>query len=154
MVEVELSVIDKLRLAQVERRVKPLREMAPKTQVLKGWIHYIRTSFGMSQQKLAELSGSGGKSCVNDAEKRELQGKIQIQTIQKYANAMDCEFIYAIVPRKNIEEILKERAYKKAKGLIEAGNIHMKLEEQEVVTNLDEQIHILADDLLKSGDVW
>lgn len=149
-----MTVLDKLGLSQVERRVGPLRDVAPKTEVLKGWIHYIRTSFGMSQQKLADLAGTGNKSSVNNVEKRELKGKIQIETIKKYANAMDCEFIYAIVPRKNIEELLKERAFEKAKKLIEAGNIHMNLEGEEVVKNLDQQIQILADDLLRTGDVW
>lgn len=149
-----MTILDKLALSQVERRVGPIREIVQKTKVSKGWIHYIRTSFGLTQQRLAELAGSRNKSSINNAEKRELEGKIQIETLQKYAKAMDCEFIYAIIPRKNIEEILKDKALTKARSLIKAGNIHMKLEGEEVTENLEQQIQILADDFFKSGDVW
>jgi hypothetical protein len=43
---------------------------------------------------------------------------------------MGCRFIYAIVPEKAVEEILANRALKKATQMVETTNQHMVLKDQ------------------------
>ncbi|MBI2602131.1 MAG: hypothetical protein HYW48_03665 [Deltaproteobacteria bacterium] len=91
---------------------------------------------------------------LHKIEKREAEGKVTLETMRKIAWAMDCEFIYALVPRKEIKFLLKEKALEKATRLIEEADIHMTLEDQKVTEDFKTRIERLAETLLKKGDVW
>jgi len=96
-----------------------------------GWIALVREALGMSAAKLAR------RQKVTDAhmrffEKSELKGTATINTMKKNAEAMNCKFVYAIVPNGSIEEIIEKQAYKKAKTLIEKVNVNMALEDQAI----------------------
>lgn len=45
-----------------------------------------------------------------DLQEREAAETIQLNTLREVAVAMGCELVYAMVPRKSIEELLRERA--------------------------------------------
>jgi predicted DNA-binding mobile mystery protein A len=148
-----MKSLNPLSYVQLERRLKPLRKNIENTHIRSGWIHSMRVALGMSLDTLARLSDAS-ISTIAGIEKREPQGKVTLETLRKIATAMDCELIYAIVPKKEIKAILKERAYSKAEKVLSRADTHMTLEDQKVRQSMKERIQLLADRLLADGDVW
>ena len=94
-----------------------------------GWLRTVRAALGMSGTQLAK------KLCVTKArvskiEKNEPQGRVTLKTMQDIAEAMDCKFVYAIVPKQEVEDVIKERAIEKARAQVKAASTHMALEAQ------------------------
>jgi hypothetical protein len=67
---------------------------------------------------------------------------------------MGCEFIYAIVPKKAVASLLREKALAKAADIIRNADLQMTLEDQRVTGSIKARIARLADQLVASGDVW
>ena len=107
----------------------------------------------MTLQKLAERAGVS-KATVAQAERGEAKGKVTIETLNKMAQAMECEFVYAFIPKSSLRDIIKENALKKAKGLIRNADTHMALEDQRVKEDLSARTKMLAEALIEKGDVW
>lgn len=145
--------LDSLALTQVERRLKPIRLAFKNAAVRPGWINYMRQTLGMTLQKLAERT-KVSKAAVAQAERGEAKGKVTIDTLKKMAEAMECEFVYAFVPKKSIKEVLREKALAKAKRILLKADTHMTLEDQRVKQDLKMRIESLADILIEKGDVW
>ncbi len=105
---------DKLALKQINRHLiqlgKPELWMRPKS----GWIHYIRTALGMTLNDLGKRTGVTTAS-IAQAERNELSHKTSLATLQTIAEAMECNLVYAFVPKTkgaNHEIILKNQAMK------------------------------------------
>lgn len=144
---------DSLAIAQVNRRLRAIRKIIPYTQVRPGWIRYIRSSLNMTLKQLAEKTGLSLPS-IAQAERSETAGRASIATLKKMANAMECEFIYAFVPKTDIDELMKQAARAKAKRTLTSADIHMTLEDQRVEQSMQERVELLANKLLEKGDVW
>jgi len=145
--------LDNLALSQVERRLNSIRKATKDSKVRPGWIHYTRQALGMTLKKLAERAGVS-KATVAQAERGEQKGNVTIATLKKMAEAMDCEFVYAFVPKTNIKSMLREQALKKAKRLLAEADTHMTLEDQKVEDDMKSRIERMADRLIEKGDVW
>lgn len=150
---VRLKPPDKLAMKQIKKRLAKLRPLVNETQIRTGWISYIRHALCMTLAKLAERSGLN-LSTVHQIEKRELEGKVTLQTMSKIAEAMDCEFLYAIIPKKELPLYLKQIATMKATAIIKQADVHMTLEDQKVHEDIKHRIERLAEDLLQKGDIW
>lgn len=144
---------DTLALSQFERRIKPLRKNINSFKVRDGWIHYLRSVLGIKLSTLARLAKTTPSS-VQQAERGEEKHKVTVETLRRMAEAMDCEFVYAFIPRKEIKELIKTRAYAKAKKILERADTHMALEDQKVTQDMNERIERFAKKLIESGDVW
>ena len=144
---------ENLAKAQVERRLKTLRGAFKDAKVRSGWIRYMRQAMGMTLKNLAKAAGISIPT-VAQAERKEKEGKVNIETLKKMASAMDCEFVYALVPKKSVQKIRKERALAKAKSILLRADVHMTLEDQVVKQKLSERVDRLAEKLLKKGDIW
>ena len=74
--------------------------------------------------------------------------------MQKAAAALDCELVYALVPRKPLEEIVQDRA--RMIALRELGGIahSMGLEDQAVPDELEERINRFIEQSLRDRDLW
>jgi len=94
-----------------------------------GWLRTVRTALGMSGTQLAKKLGVT-KSRVSKAEQDEPQGSVTLKTMQTMADAMDCKFVYAVVPKQNVENVIKERAMKKARERMKTTSNDMALEAQ------------------------
>lgn len=116
---------------------------------VKGWIQAIRSALGMSVTALAQRLGVS-HSTVLSHEKAELTGRIQIDTLQRIADALDAELIVAMVPRKPINEMLRERAREIARQEMSATVQSMRLENQEVdASATKEQFETLIENLVR-----
>lgn len=148
-----MGKINELALSQIERRLKPIRAVAKNTKVRQGWIHYIRHALGMTLKNLGDRA-SVSIGTIAQAERGEVSGKITISTLKKMAEAMECEFVYAFVPKKSVKDILNKNALDKATRILLVADTHMELEDQQVTQDIKIRIKSLANKLIEKGDVW
>ena len=121
-----------------------------------GWIRTVRTALGMSGAQLGRRLGVT-RASVSNTEKAELNGGVTLKAMQQMAEGMGCRFVYAIVPEKNIEDVVYHRAMEKAREQIKAASVHMALEEQSLTNDkLEAEIKRLADEMLNktSSALW
>ena len=103
----------------------------------------------MSQRQLAERMGVS-KTTVNSAERNETRGTIRLDSLTALANGLDCELVYALVPRRSLQATLSNRAEEMARRLVDSVSSSMELEEQGVGDEEKQrQIEDLAADLLR-----
>lgn len=67
---------------------------------------------------------------------------------------MECEFVYAFVPKKSVKDILNKNALDKATRILLVADTHMELEDQQVTQDIKIRIKSLANKLIEKGDVW
>jgi len=144
---------DKLAMKQIERRLKNLRSIAKDTNIRTGWIAYMRQAMSMTLSTLGKATGSS-PATVQQIEKREKSGKVTIETMRKIAAAMECEFVYAFVPRQELGDFLQTKATAKATRIVREADVHMTLEDQQVSEDIKDRIDRIAEDLLAKGDIW
>ena len=114
-----------------------------------GWIRTIRKSLGMSAADLAARMGLS-KARVLAIEKSEAAGALNLDTLQRAAEALDCAFVYALIPRRPLEQTVRERALEVAASHLAAVDHTMHLEEQGVSgETARRQLQEVADDLVK-----
>ena len=94
-----------------------------------GWLRTVRKALGMSGPQLAKRMGVT-RARVAQAEQAELSGGASLKSMQAAAEALGCRFVYAIVPDKHIEDVIKAQARKKAMALVGTASTHMALESQ------------------------
>jgi len=125
--------IEVLKLArqQLDRKLKPFQPLRPQAAPAGGWIRAIRKSLGLTAVALAGRLGVTPPS-VADLERSEASGSITLNTLRKAAAAMDCDVLYAIVPRTSLEDILIRRADEKARAMLNRVGHSMELEAQPV----------------------
>jgi predicted DNA-binding mobile mystery protein A len=113
---------------QLDKTLSSLK--ATNTQVpVKGWVRAIREALGMSGKQLAQrLKVSQPR--IPRLEQDELTGSVTIKTMQQVAEALDCTFVYALVPRTSLENTLRAQARLVAQARIERVAHSMLLEAQ------------------------
>lgn len=75
----------------------------------KGWIRAVREALGMSGRQLARrLKVSQPR--VHRLEQDEPSGAVTLRTMRQVAEALDCTFVYALVPRSSLEETVRAQA--------------------------------------------
>jgi predicted DNA-binding mobile mystery protein A len=92
---------------------------------------------------------------VEALEKSEANGAIQLKTLRRVAEALDCTLVYALVPNASLEGAVNKRARRIA--LRELGRVAhtMKLEAQGTSdANLEGRIEAYIRDILKERDLW
>jgi predicted DNA-binding mobile mystery protein A len=113
---------------QLERRVAPLRELAVMPPP-RGWMKAIREALGMSTRQLATRL-KAAPSRVSAIEKAEVSGATTLKTLREAAAALNCTFVYAFVPTKPLDDIMRDRAAQKAAQDIARLDHTMQLENQ------------------------
>ncbi|TPK60656.1 mobile mystery protein A [Mesorhizobium sp. B2-3-3] len=123
---------EQARLARknLDRRLSPLRA-APIVTPSRGWTKAIREALGMTTRQLAERMGVA-PSRVTTIEKAEALGAITLKTLRETAEALDCQFVYAFVPTKALDDILHDQAERKVRNELAHLNHTMRLENQAV----------------------
>jgi predicted DNA-binding mobile mystery protein A len=96
-----------------------------------GWIRALRAALGMPAFALArKLSVS--PSVITRLERSEKDGTITLNSLRKIADAIGGEVVYAIVPRKSLDDILVDRANHEANRRYRRVSHTMALEDQRV----------------------
>ena len=147
---------DKLRLRQVSRKLESLRKLTRFQVPDRGWIFEIRGAIGMSASQLAKRLGVS-QPAVAQYERNEAKGTITLGTLRNAAAALECELVYALVPKAELEVICERQAHRIAEHAVGAAAHSMDLERQQVsAEEIEEQVKDLAKQILdeKPRSLW
>ena len=134
----------------------PWRQLSPAQRVAphRGWITAIREALGMSQADLARRLGVRASS-VGKLENAERARTVQLDTLQRAADALDCDLVYALVPRRPLQEAVKAPRLELARPLLERTRHHMQLEAQDAPDAASEDTLLReAERLVPDSDLW
>lgn len=119
-----------------------------------GWIRAIRDALGMSGAQLARRLGISPQS-ANALEKSEAGGTIQLDTLRRAAEALDCTLVYALVPNTSLETAVTQRARSVATRDLQRVAHTMKLEDQETgAAGMEERVESYVRDVLRDREIW
>lgn len=121
-----------------------------------GWIGTARKALGMSAAQLARRLGKS-RALVSNTEKAELDGAVTLRTMRSMAEATNCRFIYAFVPKESAEVLIRRRAREKAEQCVMEAAVHMALEQQALSqSQIESEIERLTEEILRErpGDLW
>ena len=116
-------------LSQLDRSVEALRVAKPPSIPRGGWIRAIREAIGMTSEQLAKRLHIT-RQAVNDAERREAADDMTLAQLRRFAAALECELVYALVPRRPLREVVERRAEALAKNEVATVSHSMALEAQ------------------------
>lgn len=147
-----------LSATQIDRQLPQLREAANllvASAPPAGWIKALRQSLGLTAVAFGRRLKVKQQSAT-ELESSEKAGTITLATLRRAANALDADFVYAVVPRKKLRETIAARARELAKERVAPIAHSMRLEAQGLSDKeLSEQVEDLARDLEKRPrDLW
>jgi predicted DNA-binding mobile mystery protein A len=93
--------------------MRPVNRFTPP---VRGLIRAIRKGLGMSSAQLAKRLGIKQPS-VFDLEQSEMKGTIELATLRRVAQSLDCTLIFALVPNRPLETLVQDRARRCAAAL-------------------------------------
>ena len=150
------SSLNELRLAQVEKALEPFETLSGKSTPPGGWLRSIRESLGRSLRSQAALLGVAFAT-LQQSEQAEADDRITLAQLRKLAAGLDCELVYALVPRKPLREMVQARAEVLARQEVMGVAHTMRLENQAVsVEDLEGQKRRIVADYLAhfSRKLW
>lgn len=121
-----------------------------------GWARTVRKALGIPITVISKRSGLS-KAEIFRIERRELDGKVQLDTLRRLAQAMDCDLYYAISPRKTVDELISEKAHEAAVRIVSEMSTHMNLEMQGLSqSQIEDQVRMVQSQLLSmsSQSFW
>lgn len=121
----------KLVREQLSKKLQKLKALLQLPVPKGGWIKNIRESLDMTTYDLADRAGLN-QSRISRIEAAEVKGKIKLSTLEKIADALGMKFVYAFIPKQDLETMVREQAKKIARERMNRVNHSMKLENQEL----------------------
>src|SRR5271163_3346404 len=117
--------------SRLDQRFQELGAAMRYTSPTRGWIKAVREALGMTTAQLAKRLGIRQPSLVA-LEQSEAKGTIELATLRRVAEALDCTLVYALVPNKPLETTLRDRARSFARRRRAPVEHSMLLEDQKV----------------------
>lgn len=121
--------LNKLRMEQLARTLEPYTILKSKPIPAGGWLRAVREALGRSVRSQAKRLGISS-TVLFRSERAEVDGRITLAQLRKLAEGLDCEVVYALVPRRPLQDMLAQRAYAIAKQEVLGVAHTMALEEQ------------------------
>lgn len=121
-----------------------------------GWIKTIRVALGMTTYQLAKRMGVN-QSRIVSLEMAAKNHTIKLNTLTRVADAMECDLVFALVPRKPLKVMVEDQAKKLATEQVSYIAHSMKLEDQEIdKAELEKEIELRARQLLDGSPskIW
>ncbi|NTI45937.1 mobile mystery protein A (plasmid) [Agrobacterium tumefaciens] len=120
----------------------------------KGWVRALRDALGMTGSQLGSRMGIRPQT-VEAIEKSEASGTIQLSTLRRAAEALDCTLVYALVPNTSLEATVDERARKIAMRELQRVAHTMRLEAQGTDDgDLEARVQAYIRNQLSERDLW
>jgi predicted DNA-binding mobile mystery protein A len=92
---------------------------------------------------------------VTDLEESERAGSAQLATLRRAADAMDCDLVYAFVPRASLEDTVRRQALRVARRELARVDTTMRLEDQALPNEEAEtRVAEFAESLLDDRALW
>jgi predicted DNA-binding mobile mystery protein A len=106
----------------------------------------------MSAAALAARLGTTA-GAVTRLEQSEAADRIRLDTLRRAADALGCDLVYLLVPRRPLNAIVRDRARELAHRQVNAVEQTMRLEDQ-ATGRTKEMEDQLASELLERGGLW
>jgi predicted DNA-binding mobile mystery protein A len=122
----------------------------------RGWLKEIREALGRTERQQAERLGLSG-STLHKSEQSEAEERISLGQLRKLADGLDCQLVYALVPRKPLTEVVQDRAKQLAKEEVYGVAHTMGLEDQRPTDErIQKQVARRAEELLRGkwSNLW
>jgi predicted DNA-binding mobile mystery protein A len=117
-------------------------------------VRAIREALGMTAADLSERMHVA-QSSVTRLERSEKARTIRLDTLARAAEALECDLVYALVPRRPLDEIITDQASRRAMEQLRRLGHTMALEEQELDSNrLRSNFEMLRTHALTSPGLW
>lgn len=150
------SEFNNLRIEQLQATVKAYGVLLAKRAPSRGWLKEIREALGRTERQQAERLGISG-STLHKSEQSEAEERITLGQLRKLADGLNCELVYALVPRKPLTEVVQDRAKELAKEEVYGVAHTMSLEDQRPTDErIQKQVARRAEELLRGkwSDLW
>lgn len=136
----------------IDRQLPASAAMRLLPKLRQGWIATIRAAIGMPQEVLGKRLRLH-KQRISLLEQRERSGDIKLSQLHDAADALDCDLVYALVPREPLEAMVQRRARDLASRELSAVERTMQLEDQ--ATGVDEErINDFIARHIEEKDLW
>jgi predicted DNA-binding mobile mystery protein A len=90
-------------LSRLEHWVEANKAAWPEILSRKNWLRSLRRAQGLKGLDLAKRLGVS-PARVSVMERDEQQGAVTLKMMQRAAQALECEFVYLLVPKKSLPE--------------------------------------------------
>jgi predicted DNA-binding mobile mystery protein A len=146
----------RLRLEQIEAATEAYAALTKRSAPPRGWLKVIRESLGLTERQQANRLGISAPT-LHKCEHAEAEERISLRQLRKLADGLECELVYALVPRTSLSKTVEERARIVAMQEVSGVAQTMTLEGQRPATErLRKQVEQRAQELLRGrwSDLW
>ena len=120
----------------------------------RGWVRAIREALGMTTAELGQRMGLT-QSRVSQIERSEELGSIRLDTLERAAQALNCQVRYVFVPNEPLEEMVQRQARLRAQAEVDAVTHTMALEDQVPEPGvLDSLVQEMAERFVDERHLW
>jgi predicted DNA-binding mobile mystery protein A len=120
-----------------------------------GWIKVLREALAMSTRQLAKRLHCS-QSRIVQMEQNEIHETLSLHALRQAAHALECELVYFLIPKKSLDDIMRDHACTIAKKRLKFTAHSMGLEAQTVDTQTQQlQLELEIEALLqKPSKLW
>ena len=150
------SKFNMLRLEQLQATLTAWHALLAKRVPARGWLREIRMALGRTERQQAERLGISSAS-LHKSEQSEADERITLGQLRKMAAGLDCELVYALVPRSSLTLMVQDRAKQLAQDEVYGVAHTMSLENQKPADErIQKQVTARAEELLRGkwSDLW
>ena len=120
----------------------------------RGWVRAIREALGMTTAELGQRMGLT-QSRVSQIERSEELGSIRLDTLERAAQALNCQVRYIFVPNEPLEQMVQRQARLRAQAEVDAVTHTMALEDQVPEPGvLDSLVQEMAERFVDERHLW
>jgi predicted DNA-binding mobile mystery protein A len=133
------NAFKQLRISQLTRALSAFETAKQEPRPQRGWLRANREALGLTLESVGTKLGQSRRR-IQEFEKAEAQDRITLHSLRRVAAAMDCDLVYAIVPKcGTLAELAERRARARASEDVLDVEHTMALENQ-AVGNVEELI--------------
>jgi predicted DNA-binding mobile mystery protein A len=119
-----------LRLRQLARALSTFETAKQEPRPQRGWLRAIREALGLTLESVGKQLGQSRRR-IQEFEEAEATDRITLRSLRRVAAAMDCDLVYAIVPKSGtVTELAERRARAQATEDVRDVEHTMALENQ------------------------
>jgi predicted DNA-binding mobile mystery protein A len=138
----------------LDQRTSEFENSAISTPPFGGWIRAVREALEMSATQFARRLGVA-RQTIQEQERNEIDGTIRLSTLRRAAEALDCQLVYAFVPKTSLDETVRAQARRVAMAELSRVDQTMLLEGQRVEqAEAEQRLAELVEELIGSHQLW